>query len=354
MKPILLVDDEAEQLRSLRVGLTTKGFEVIGVSNGPEALRCLSKEADRVGLVLTDYAMPVIDGLTLLERIKELGGHIPVIMMTAYGLKSLVIRALRLGCDGFIEKPFTLDEVIQEIRRVEELNQRKPDDGADSGLFPSHVHQLNNHLLTIQANAELSLLHLKEPDSIKSRLDAIIGGAKKINEINRRILQLGRRSVFIKERINLTEFLEHCLELYEIVLQQNDVALEKDLSGLFIPFLGDPFYLEQVFSNLIINAVQAMENAPQKILQVMANPEGDSRFVSIMFRDTGCGIPEQSVDHIFKPYWTSKKKGTGLGLHVVRTIVNDHGGEVIFKSSVGTGTTFTIRLPLAPMRRRRD
>jgi two-component system sporulation sensor kinase C len=110
--------------------------------------------------------------------------------------------------------------------------------------------------------------------------------------------------------------------------------------------LGDRFFLEQAFANLIVNAIQAMEDAPEKALLVSTIMNEESSTLSIAIRDTGCGIPQESLNRIFEPYFTSRNQGTGLGLHVVATIVKDHHGSVEVATDVGKGTTFTVILPV--------
>ena len=115
---ILVVDDEAEQLQSLRIILKRNGYKVLEALNAEEALKYLDEDQFRVDMVLTDYVMPGIDGLELLKEIKASKLSLSVIMMTGQGEKDLVISALRNRCDGFIKKPFTPDELTREIERV--------------------------------------------------------------------------------------------------------------------------------------------------------------------------------------------------------------------------------------------
>ena len=125
MEAILIVDDEVEQLRGLRVGLTVSGYKVIDAFGAREALDYLQDKPGAVDLVISDYTMPDMDGLTFLDKMQEMGSRIPLILMTAYGAKEVVIKALRAGCDGYIEKPFTTDELLGEIDRVKELRRLK-------------------------------------------------------------------------------------------------------------------------------------------------------------------------------------------------------------------------------------
>lgn len=115
---ILLVDDEQYQLETLKRGIRTHGHQVFFARNGEEALRHLEKHAD-ISLIITDYLMPGMNGITLVKMIRELYGDIPVILMTAYGDKELVLEALRSRCDDYIDKPFKPSELIALINEVQ-------------------------------------------------------------------------------------------------------------------------------------------------------------------------------------------------------------------------------------------
>ncbi len=115
---ILVVDDEKVQIETLRRALRSKGYQVFEAFNAIEALDQLESMTYRIDMVLTDYIMPGKDGIELLKKIREKYGELPVIIMTAYGEKGMLIDAIRNRCDGFIEKPFNVDQLINEIQRV--------------------------------------------------------------------------------------------------------------------------------------------------------------------------------------------------------------------------------------------
>jgi CheY-like chemotaxis protein len=116
---ILVVDDDMVQLESLRRGLRSKGYQVLEALSAEDALnRFTHSHTNEIDLVLSDYLMPGMNGIELLKKIREDYGPLPVILMTAYGEKDLIIEALRNRCDSFIEKPFTLEQLMQEIERV--------------------------------------------------------------------------------------------------------------------------------------------------------------------------------------------------------------------------------------------
>lgn len=114
MKTVLIVDDEIVQIETLRRGLRTRGCRVLDALSGKEALAHIAG-SDTIDLVITDYAMPEMNGMELLEKIREKDKTMPVFMMTAYGDKDLVVEAMRHRCDGFLDKPFTLEELLDVI-----------------------------------------------------------------------------------------------------------------------------------------------------------------------------------------------------------------------------------------------
>ncbi len=350
MKHMLIVDDETEQLRSLRVGLTARGYKVNAALSAQEALNFLSNEPDKETLVITDYVMPGMDGLILLEKMREMGSCAPSIVMTAYGEKNVVMKALRCGCDGFIEKPFNIDELIDEIHRVERLRFSKTDDRVVSETLPELVHQIRNPLCAIKGNAELGKLRIDDLKFVGSCLAAILNAVDRISAINNKTLATLRMRASDceprKEKVNISELLEICLDMFKSLIVQHRISVKRSLPGFPWHVLGDRFLLEQVFANLIVNAIQSMENAPEKTLHVSTVVNEGSSTVSIVIRDTGCGIPQESLNRVFEPYFTSKKTGIGLGLNFVKTIVKDHCGRVEVESSVGKGTTLTVIFPI--------
>jgi DNA-binding NtrC family response regulator len=118
MVNIMIVDDNVEALKLLERGLKIAGHTPIKAASAKEALMHLQSGKAEIDMVLTDYAMPEINGLELLKKIKETQPLLPVIMMTAYSEKRMVIEAIRSNCNGFIEKPFSYKELMTEIERI--------------------------------------------------------------------------------------------------------------------------------------------------------------------------------------------------------------------------------------------
>jgi DNA-binding NtrC family response regulator len=114
---ILVVDDDINLLESIGRGLRNKGFKVIQALSGEEALKHFDNES-AIDLILADYVMPGMNGIDLLEKIREKSTSLPVIIMTAHWEKQIVVDAMRKNCNSFLEKPFTLDKLIKEIELV--------------------------------------------------------------------------------------------------------------------------------------------------------------------------------------------------------------------------------------------
>ena len=118
MKTVLIVDDKNVQLKTLRRALRTRGFLVIEARSGKQALGHLD-DIKTIDIVLTDYAMPEMNGMELLRKIRKTYKSLPVILMTAYGDKDIVVQAMHYGCNGFIDKPFDVDELLDIFNKYD-------------------------------------------------------------------------------------------------------------------------------------------------------------------------------------------------------------------------------------------
>lgn len=146
--------------------------------------------------------------------------------------------------------------------------------------------------------------------------------------------------------INIRDVIENSLRIVEAQAEEENVRISivehEDASKV----IGDPKFLRAAFSNLFINAVQAMENKGGH-LSIKIYPDEAGEFVDIDVSDTACGIPEENISKIFEPYFSTKETGTGLGLAIVHRVVEIHHGGITVESKEGEGTTFTVKLPKA-------
>ncbi len=217
---------------------------------------------------------------------------------------------------------------------------------ASLGTLASGIaHEINNPLYTITGLSE----HLHDetrPEVIREYLDEIITAGQRIAGIVQGLNAFARRpqAQDIGD-IDLNHTLDEAVKMARraTVLDQVEVVTEY---GAVPPIRGKADELLQVFVNLVTNAVQAMEGKGTLTLSTAR----DDGFVQATIQDSGPGIPHNNLTRIFDPFFTTKDqgKGTGLGLHIVRDIVTNYGGQITAESTLGQGATFTVKLPASP------
>jgi signal transduction histidine kinase len=342
---ILVVDDEAVMVESIRIGLESSGYHVLRAFGANQALDVLNGGGHNIDLIVTDYLMPKMNGLDLLVAVRKRYPTLPVIIMTAYAETSLVIEAMKNHCDSFIEKPFSPDQLVVEIERIK-LHQLQNTRSCDlHQILPKIVHQINNPLLSISGFAELIQMNIGDADRLQIYTEKILSAVKQIGLINKEIMNAGQMEESKCEPVELDALLEGCLGMFQCMFILKGVQVESKIRVQGLQVLGDQFGLEQVFKNLILNAVDAMDGRADKTLTVTVTSLPGPAFVEVTVEDTGCGVREELLDKIFEPYFTDKSQGNGLGLVVIKNTVEKHGGKVLVKSQVGVGTRFIVRLP---------
>jgi PAS domain S-box-containing protein len=217
------------------------------------------------------------------------------------------------------------------------------------GLLISGVaHELNNPLTGVLGYSQLLLGDSSIPGSSRSMIERISQEADRARKIVHNLLTFARKQKPEKREVHLNEIVERSLELRAYEMQLNTISLIKKFDPKIPPLHADEDQLQQVFLNLIINAEQAMLQAPgQNRLEVTTQWNRERNVVHITFQDDGPGIPEESLSKIFDPFYTTKpeEKGTGLGLSISYGIVKEHGGCITVASKEGCGAAFTVELP---------
>ena len=206
------------------------------------------------------------------------------------------------------------------------------------------AHELNTPLTYILGNLEL--LHGQTlTEEQREMLSSVSRGAERLRGLAQSLLAFSRPSREERAALAPNEMLERALDLCRYQILKAGVLLEKDLSPDLPRISGVSNQLEMAFINLIVNASQAMNERPTRVLRLSSALEGDA--VRLRVADTGPGIPESLQATIFEPFVTTKPEGqgTGLGLSTVLMVVERHQGRIEFTSSPDKGTTFTITLP---------
>ncbi len=207
------------------------------------------------------------------------------------------------------------------------------------------AHEIRNPLSVTSAAAQL---FLESPDDEELRAECaeeIYSEIRRVSIIIENLLRFARPSEGHKTPVDINEALEDTLLLLRYQMTRQRIAWETELSPQLPPVMGNKNLLQQVFSNMILNACNAMPDGGRLTIETHLNAD---REVEIRFTDTGCGIPEENLDRIFDPFFTTMPagKGTGLGLSICYAIVEQHRGEIDVYSDIGVGSTFVTRLPV--------
>ncbi len=399
--PRLLIVDDAASIRNLLTRLLIpQGFEVESAENGQQALTLL--EQSSFDLVITDIAMPIMDGLALTQKIV---GTLPVdvIVMTGRIDEYSYDQVVSLGASDYIGKPFSAEEILLRVNRVlreralraESLRLQQEKEQASrfeaiGQLAAGIAHEINTPIQYIGDNVQfigdsfqdvLDLLDkvgaLIRDAGVKSLEDGYRNAAETadldfmIREIPVAVEQTREGVDRIKEIIKAMKNFSHpgqeahamadlnqCIEA-TVIISKNEwkyiADLEMDLDENLPEIRCNPGELNQAVLNLIVNACHAVEekmtgNAGQKG-RIGIRTRLRENGVEIEVEDTGCGIPDDVLDRIFDPFFTTKAigKGTGQGLAITRSIVvKRHNGTIDVETWPGMGTRFVIRLPLSP------
>lgn len=238
----------------------------------------------------------------------------------------------------------------EDLRRTQEQLLQSEKMSAVGQLISGVAHELNNPLTAIVGYAQLL-----EQEQLSTRALDFVQKLYKQTQRTRRVVQnllsFARQRKPLKQDVDLRRVIDETLTLRDYDLKLNNIAVERNFSQDFPHVVADAHQLEQVFLNIINNAVDAMlEGAKGGLLRVSAHTDAEHNCAVIEFSDTGPGIKD--AKRIFDPFYTTKTvgKGTGLGLSICYGIVKEHGGDIAAFNHPEGGAVFQIRLPLnAPM-----
>lgn len=211
-------------------------------------------------------------------------------------------------------------------------------------LSASIVHEIRNPLSAIQLNLEyINLLNEKLSNEVKESLDGCLEGSKRIQMIIENTLEFSRSAMEENRVQSLNSVVEIAIELMDSTANRSKVILKKELGENLPNLLFNKSKLLQVLINLITNSIEAIQYDGKIILKTYIEESIFGKSVVVEVKDNGCGIPEEVKEKIFTDFYTNKKGGTGLGLSVCRSIINEFNGTFSFTSEYGKGTSFYIK-----------
>ncbi|NIP81627.1 MAG: response regulator [Gemmatimonadetes bacterium] len=363
---IVVIDDDYAMRLSCRQILTKSGFEVETYEDGSRGLAGVAES--KPSIVVVDLKMPGLSGMDVIRRVREIDPEVVLIVITGYATVGTAVEAMKTGAYDFLPKPFKPDELRMIVGRALErrrLLQRSRELELERELmkrrFVSFVsHQLKSPLAAVHQYLEVlqKLEHTPEMEGKRGEwLARCLARAAEMRSLIDDWLTLARAEgsclVAVRERVDVRPILERLAQSHEELAAERDVTLSVALPSRPFPVIGDPNCLMVLFDNLLTNAISY--NRAGGTVTVEASESAGEVVVEV--RDTGLGIPEESLDRLFEEFYRVRRgnggsdpepgrpRGTGLGLPICRRIVAELGGGIEVESKLGAGSTFRVRLP---------
>lgn len=361
---ILIVDDMPANIKVLGETLKTD-YNLSFARSGQKALEIAT--AHPHDLILLDIMMPEINGYTVCRRLKANPNtrNVPVIFITAKTREEDEAKGFELGAVDYITKPFSPALVLARVRthlelkrhrdHLEEMIQERTnqlihsDRLATLGMISAAVaHEIRNPLFFISGSVELIQQTLKEKETdeeVFSSLERIIDGTRRIDKLIDTLRKYSGHETMRKKKCRLSDIIDDALNLLSYQFRKGGITFVTAISPE-LELYCDPQKLSQVFVNLLNNAGSAMGTRGGR---VTLSAEQAADHLLIRIRDNGPGVDPGEADRIFEPFFTTKGKdeGTGLGLFIVRNIIEEHSGKIYLSPPAGRGAEFNISLPVS-------
>ncbi|MGB3240835.1 MAG: hybrid sensor histidine kinase/response regulator [Geitlerinemataceae cyanobacterium] len=342
---ILAVDDNPDNLFLVQLALEEEGHDIQLVDNGPEALLQISKSPP--DLILLDVMMPGMNGYEVARRIRNNPQlpFIPILMITAHE-QSSVVKGLDAGADEFIRKPVQIDELQARVRSLLRLKQ-------SIDQRESFVQCLTHDLRTplVAADRMLNLISQGVFGEVSGGLQEALTSLATSNQNMLSMLNtlLDAYSYDVGQKVlsfigfPFGELVAEVLRELEPIAQDKGVDLRKVVADNVGEICGDRLELRRVLGNLVGNALKFTDTGSIEVRVTADNGE-----MTLEVEDTGTGIAPEDRDRIFDRFRQGKhlRSGSGLGLYLCQQIVKAHQGSIDFRSEVGEGTVFIVKLPV--------
>jgi PAS domain S-box-containing protein len=272
-----------------------------------------------------------------IERKFPAAAH-PVISQTAWVVDSLGDRI------GVME----LFDDAGVIRGLEEQIEHQKTLSALGEMAASVAHELRNPLAGISGFALLLNEELADNPRLKSMAEAVLQGVRNLEKIASNLLFLTRRTALEHQELDVQSLIQETEQLLrsECIMLGCEVEINVRVPRERIKVVSDPILLRVILTNLSRNALQAIGRKGRIDLRLTWKLLTNR--LDLTISDDGCGIPKENIHKLFSPFFTTKDRGTGLGLALVKKAVDLLSGEISVESTVGVGTTFTVSLPLLP------
>jgi signal transduction histidine kinase len=217
-------------------------------------------------------------------------------------------------------------------------------------LAGGFIHEIKNHLSTLGLNLQLLADDFAEPQNPRerravTRIQKLQGECQRVVEVSNNFLRFARAQELKTRPTALNQLIEELLDFFAPAAQQAGIEIRSFVSADLPRVSVDQELIKQALLNLMLNAQQAMPSGGQLTMQATNEPDPPPGSIVLTLIDTGAGMTPEVLGKIFRPFFSTRPGGTGLGLATTRKIIRAHGGSIDVQSEAGRGTKFSIRLP---------
>jgi signal transduction histidine kinase len=328
-----------------------------------------------------------MDGLEALTRIKTGFPDTYVIIFTGKGSEEIAVEIMKAGASDYILKPFVNQNMIERVENVlkirdvevknralieereqllhkikawnEELEQRIRQESealqkahaevvqsqklATLGyLSAGMAHEIRNPLNSIALFVQLIKEGVDEAEK-NEYVEKILKEVDRVDATLSKLMNTAKRSSFELAEVNIEEVIRKALDSFTPQITAQAIKLQFSLRENLPRLTADPVEIEQIFTNLFLNSIDEMSGGGKLVVEL----DHDDRDIIIQVSDSGRGIPLENLPNIFDPFFSTKTRGTGMGLPIVLRIVKNYGGKIEVFATGESGTTFLVRLPVS-------
>lgn len=208
------------------------------------------------------------------------------------------------------------------------------------------AHEIRNPLNSIAGFSQLMQSRIEPGDKNRKYVDIMVSEAFRVDTIISDILDFAHQKKTIWSEVNLELLIDKVIDAKKVKAAGKNIEIIKNVAESLPGIQGDAVRLERVILNLTNNAIEAINDGGRIEISAAEKTNSEGRGVELTVSDNGCGIPPENLDSIFKPFFTTKQAGTGLGMAIIQKIIEEHEGQISVESEVGKGAKFTLFLPL--------
>lgn len=368
MTKVLVAEDNLTLLEEITLALEMRGYEVDQATDGQKALDILSDSAQLPDIIVSDIAMPDVDGFQLLEHLRNdpACNGLPFLFITAFDSPNSLRISKELGADDYIVKPFKEEDLIlaieNKLKRIAAFHKQAEQnlDDARKTLLQMMAREIRSPLTAIYGGSEVLAESLANtPDAtVHSMIGLIKNGADRLNRFTSKaqaLLQID--SGYLKKTVDQSSLKQDICEVVRaaVITIDTEIAVEGRQVSISIDGCTGPRYVQGVFGYLLLMIEEPLRNAvafSQDGTTVGVSVENDDDWVTVTIQDHGLGIPEADLHCVWERFSQidrnrHQQQGAGLGLAIVRESARIHGGDCVIESEPDQGTRVIVSLPLA-------